>query len=151
MVKMTKGLQSELASLAGSYTPIAVYYLDSDCVEYVKHDSLTVYDRIDDYLTLIKDETQLQVIGFKLKGFSCIIRDIMGENATREQFLVLVQVLEKVCSAIGDELFKDAERQQAYAAAKKIARDDQPCLDKAVIPPAYMISAAGHEGFTATR
>ena len=77
-MNMDNALRSELGSLAGAYSPIAVYFVDSDCVEYVKEDALCVYDRIDNFLTLITDENQRNVIGFKLKGFSKAVKAMLG-------------------------------------------------------------------------
>ena len=58
----------QLAADAG-YKPAAIYHADSDCVEYVKCDSFCLYERVDGYLTLIKDATGHNLVGFKLKGF----------------------------------------------------------------------------------
>ena len=138
---MSNILQSELGSLAGAYTPVAVYFHDSDCVEYVKEDTLCVYDRIDSFLTLITDENQKSVIGFKLKGFSKAVKQAVGKGAPEGQFLELIRVIESVCTSLGEEIFKDQDTQQAYATAKKIAVDENLFLDKATLPPAFMIAA----------
>ena len=142
---MNASLQNELGSLAGGYAPVAVYFSDSDCVEYVKEDAVCVYDRIDGFLTLITDENQRNVIGFKLKGFSKVVGDMLGENGTEEQFLGLIKVIESVCKTLGDDLFKDDDKLTAYATAKKIAVDDNIFLDKATLPPAFMIAPAAHQ------
>jgi dTDP-glucose pyrophosphorylase len=144
--KMSNVLRSELGSLAGEYRPIAIYYHDSDCVEYAQHDVLCVYDRIDQFLTLITDETQKNVIGFKLKGFSKAVKEMLGTNADQSQFLQLINVIESVCTQLGDDLFGDDDRQQAYDAAKKIASHNNLILDKATLPEAYVIAAINHNG-----
>jgi hypothetical protein len=70
---MTQSLRSiDPSLLGGTYIPTAVYFTDSDCVEYVKEDVFCVYERVDKFLTLIFDETKLNLIGFKLKGFRCL-------------------------------------------------------------------------------
>ena len=140
--KMNNSLQSELGSLAGTYTPVAVYFSDSDCVEYVKADGLCVYDRIDNFLTLITDENQRSVIGFKLKGFSKVVKHMVGQDATDDQFLTLIKVIESVCTELGDDLIKDDGRVQAYATAKKIAVKENIFLDRATLPPAFMVAAS---------
>lgn len=103
---------------------VAVYLPDADCVEYVSEDTTTVFRRIDPLLTLIYDETNAIVIGFKLKGFKQMLESLRDEfNLDEQGFVELVTVLERVCSTIGDELFSDPVRKQAYAAASKLARD----------------------------
>lgn len=102
---MQELLKGEIGSLAGTYVPVAVYFSDSDCVEYVKEDALCVYDRVDDFLTLITDDSGRNVIGFKLKGFSKAVKAVLGENGTEDQFLEIIQVIESVCKNLGDELF----------------------------------------------
>jgi hypothetical protein len=129
-MKMENTLKIELGSLAGKYSPTAVYFYDSDCVEYVTEDTLCVYDRIDDFLTLITDENQRNVLGFKLKGFSKSAKLVIGENGNEEQFLQLLTVIEAVCKEIGAALFEDDDRNRAYATVKKIAANDNLVLDR---------------------
>ena len=112
--------------IAADYVPTAVYFSDSDCVEYVKEDSFTVYDRVDEFLTLIYDETKIRLIGFKLKGFKYFyqthLKPLYALNDN--QFLALVPILEAVCKEIGDQLIADDERVRAYKAAMKLAAND---------------------------
>jgi len=69
MTKISKSVQPERSP---PYEPVALYYVDSDCVEYVKEDTFCIYERIDGFLTLIFDETKINLIGFKLKGFKFV-------------------------------------------------------------------------------
>ncbi len=102
----------------------AVYLADADCVEYIHEDTTTVYRRVDRILTLIYDETNTIPIGFKLKGFKRVLDSIRERyNLDEQGFVELVTVFEAVCSQIGDELFADADKKNAYAAASKLARD----------------------------
>lgn len=104
--------------------PVAVYLPDSDCVEYVAEDTTAVYKRVDEFLTLIFDETSIIPIGFKLKGFRNVferIKDDLGLNDGA--FVHLVAVLERVCTDLGNEKFMDSSRKQAYDAAAKLAKD----------------------------
>ena len=57
---------------AGGYSPAAVYFADSDCVEYVKEDNFVIYHHVDDFLTIMVDETKIIPVGFKLKGFKSV-------------------------------------------------------------------------------
>lgn len=103
---------------------VAVYLADADCVEYVSEDTTTVFRRVDPFLTLIYDETNAIVIGFKLKGFKRILESIRAKfNLDEHGFVELVQVFEAVCSQLGDEIFSEPDRKNAYAAAAKLARD----------------------------
>jgi hypothetical protein len=42
---------------AEGYRRAAVYFADSDCVEYAKEDAFTVYDCVDEVLPLMYDDT----------------------------------------------------------------------------------------------
>lgn len=120
------------AWLAHECAPVAVYLDDADCVEYVREDTTTIYRRIDQLLTLIYDETNEILIGFKLKGFKRIIHDIRDRlDLGDDGFVTLVSVVESVCTQLGDELIQDPRRQSAYAAASKLARDVKIDLDLA--------------------
>ena len=120
------------AWLAQDCAPVAVYLDDADCVEYVREDTTTIYRRVDQLLTLIYDETNEILIGFKLKGFKRILHDIRDRLSLDEDgFVTLVSVLESVCTDIGDELIHDPKRQSAYAAASKLAKDVRIDLDLA--------------------
>ena len=111
---------------AGGYSPAAVYFEDSDCVEYVKEDNFVVYHRIDDYLTLIYDETKIIPVGFKLKGFKHVFNTHLKSlfELNDKQFLELAAAIEAVCSELGEELFADDQRTRAYKAARKLAAND---------------------------
>lgn len=112
------------------YAPCATYYHDSDCVEYVRQDSMLIYDRVDEFLTLIFDGTGKQLVGFKLKGFKNIftkqLRSLYRLND--QQFLGLVSAIEAVCFIIGDALIDDDDRKQSYRAARDIAANDNVSL-----------------------
>jgi hypothetical protein len=113
-------------TLSGQFAPLAVYFSDSDCVEYVKEDSFSIYERVDEFLTLIFDETKIQLIGFKLKGFKFVynkrLKPLMQLNDN--QFLALVSAIEAVCTVIGEQLIADDDRARAYKAVLKLAAND---------------------------
>lgn len=120
--------QSSPVQTGAAYVPTAVYFTDSDCVEYVREDSFCVYDRIDGFLTLIYDETKLSVVGFKLKGFKYVFEKHLKPlfELHDKQFVDLVSVIEAVFTQIGNEIFHtaDEEKARAYKAALKIAAND---------------------------
>lgn len=103
---------------------IAVYFSDADCVEYVSEDTTCIYRRVDQILTLIYDETNAIPIGFKLKGFKRILETMRERYQLNDsQFVELVQVLESICTTVGEEMFSDSHRKSAYDAAAKLAKD----------------------------
>ncbi len=109
--------------------PQAIYFLDSDCVEYVKEDALCIYQRIDNFLTLIFDETQLTLVGFKLKGFKYVFQQHLKPlfELNDEQFITMASAIEVHFTAIGNEIFARGEeaRLRAYKAALKLASNDK--------------------------
>jgi len=103
----------------------AAYFVDSDCVEYVNEDTISVYKRIDGFLTLIYDETQIRVIGFKLKGFRYFFEKMKAHlGLNNNSFIKVAALIEEICRDIGDELLTDDARQRAYQAARKIAEKE---------------------------
>jgi hypothetical protein len=113
--------------LVAEYKAVAAYFPDSDCVEYVNEDTVAVYERIDEFLTIIWDETRYRTIGFKLKGFRYIFETHLKPHLqlSESAFVRLVQAIEAVCQELGDELHGDSKRDRAYRAARKIAEQDQ--------------------------
>jgi hypothetical protein len=123
---MSQVLTSAEPELGTPYRPVALYLLDSDCVEYVKEDGFCVYERVDSFLTLIFDETKFDLIGFKLKGFKCVFEQFLKPlfKLHDQQFIELVSVIEAVFTHLGDQMFsvvEDEERKRAYKAALKLA------------------------------
>ena len=122
-------------ALAAEFQCRAVYFSDSDCVEYVKEDTFTIYDRVDDFLTLIFDETNLNVIGFKLKGFKHFFDNHLKPifKLNDEQFVGMVSALEARCTDIGNRILDNDRKKRAYKAAMKIASNDNVRLDGAFL------------------
>jgi hypothetical protein len=112
----------------GRYVPSAIYFMDSDCIEYVRQDSFSIYDRIDGFLTLIYDRTGKNLIGFKLKGFKHLFDTKLQKlyKLYDMQFVDLVSTIEEAFTSIGDEIFTPAEedRLNAYRAARQMAAND---------------------------
>lgn len=116
------------ASLRGSYSPCAIYFVDSDCVEYVKRDEFCVYERMDEFLTLIFDETGFGLVGFKLKGFKNLFEKSLRPlfELHDMQFIDLASAIEVHCTQMGHKIFspKDEKLRGAYKAALKLAAND---------------------------
>ena len=125
---MSQILPSDAADLlSGRHEPAAVYFLDSDCVEYAKEDAFCIYDRVDSFLTLVFDSAGERLIGFKLKGFKNLFEKYIRPRLQRDiQFVELVSAIETVFTQAGDQLFSErSERvEQAYKAAMELAAND---------------------------
>ena len=110
------------------FCPQAVYFADSDCVEYVNEDSLCIHDRVDSFLTLIFDGTRMLVIGFKLDGFKYKFETHMQSlfELNDRQFIELASLLEFVFTEVGKNIFAagDERRKNAYKAAIKLAKTE---------------------------
>ena len=114
--------QLDTAQLQRPYVPLAAYFEDADCVEYVAEDTFCTYVRIDEYLTLVYDETCFRVIGFKLKGFRYIFNQMAGQlKLNQDSFLRVVSIIERVVTELGEAFVSDDRRARAYQAAIKIA------------------------------
>jgi hypothetical protein len=115
--------------LYARYAPVAVYYEDADTVEYIRQDVPCVNRRVDGFLTLTLDMTSRQPIGFRLKGFkNFYLRHIKAKDAEdRDQFLKLVEVIEKAIEVAGNKVF-EKEAREAYAQARQIAKEDDAAL-----------------------
>jgi len=109
------------------YKPVALYFLESDCVEYVKQDTFYIHRRVDSFLTLIFDETKNNLIGFKLKGFKHVFDKVKPLFELNDmQFVDLVPVIQFVFTQLGNQMFSvgDEERRLAYKAAINLAAND---------------------------
>jgi hypothetical protein len=136
MVKhMTHDPDSEL-SINEKYVAQAVYFMDSDCVEYVKEDALHIYDRVDDFLTLVLDGTGLTLVGFKLKGFKYVFNAHLKPlyELNDEQFINMVSAIEAHFTEVGNEIFASGNRARAaaYKAVLKLAANDNVRLSGAM-------------------
>lgn len=112
------------------YQPRAVYYSQSDSVEYLRKDVPTVYRRIDECLTLILSMRERNVIGLKIKGFRHFyLSNIKPKyNFEEKHFLYLIYVLEEAMTCIGEEILSHEDRREAYRLASEIAQEDNVIL-----------------------
>ena len=107
------------------YEAKAVYFSDSDCIEFTKTDSLCVHERVDSFLTLIRDRED-QAVGFQLKGFGYFVNSelkiILGLNET--QALQIVEAIVSYLTKNGDEILEDVKRAEAYKVARELAANN---------------------------
>ncbi|MDZ7923043.1 MAG: hypothetical protein U5M23_03100 [Marinagarivorans sp.] len=117
--------------LAESFNPIATYNKSLDFIEYLSVDATCVSRRIDEHLTLLLDmDNELELIGFKLKGFACIYGEIMqnaGIENHQAQFSGIVEILVELISKMGDKMFPAQKAE--YARVIKFASKKDVKLD----------------------
>ena len=116
--------------LYSQYQPKALYFKESDIVEYVRKDAPCVHERIDEALTLVLDLYSNKPIGFTLKGFKNLYWKHLKPkyNITENEFLNLTVALEEALGLLGDEVFGD--RRKAYDSALEIAHRDSVRLQE---------------------
>jgi hypothetical protein len=118
-------------NLSLPYVPTALYFEEADSVEYVRRDVPCVYRRVDEFLTLVYDIADRELVGFRLKGFKNFYLRRLKPLHDRDghAFLNMVCVLERVVSDIGDEAFEaDETRRDAYRQARELAQEDDVAL-----------------------
>jgi hypothetical protein len=108
----------------GSYKPSAIYFQESDCLEYVRFDVPNIYRRIDEFLTLVVSMDEREPIGFSLKGFRNFYVRKYPQKAPAPEFRNLVCLIEEIVGEIGDDIFSEDKR-RAYRKAIEIATDDE--------------------------
>lgn len=113
------------AIMPQQYKPEAIYQTDSDCIEYIRQDGGIYYDRIDDFLTLIKTIDSDETVGFKLKGFKYILQNKPDDVQLNDvEFKVVVRIFEIIFTSFGNELITSREVREAYDEAVTIAVND---------------------------
>ena len=106
----------------------AIYHQDSDCVEYSRQDGHVYYERIDEFLTLVRDMSSRQTVGFKLKGFKYLFRPtIEALSISDAEFLVLMRALERHVTIFGDKITDDCR--EYYDEAIQIASNDNVLVE----------------------
>jgi hypothetical protein len=114
--------------LSTPYKSTAIYYADSDSVEYIREDVLAVHDRVDSFLTLIYDmKNRDRLIGFCLKGFKHFYLKDNVHSDVGGDFISGVQVIERALTRLGDQVF-DEQRKSAYTRAMRMALDDRVAI-----------------------
>lgn len=108
----------------------AVYFAPMDYVMYLVQDSAYVADRVDGYLTLLRDPQTRNPIGVKLKGFHHIYLNLKRLFAAsgidleaKIPFRVFIALAETYACTLGKEVVEDREREfrfDAYEIARKI-------------------------------
>lgn len=107
------------------YEPTAIYYEESDSLEYLRASEPSVYRRVDAMLTLVLSVDDRKLIGFKLKGFKNFyirhLRDKLAGNSPA--FIELVDLLQEISCSLGDKIFEERQK-AAYTSALDMAALD---------------------------
>jgi hypothetical protein len=112
------------------YQRAAIYSYDADCVEYVRADVFCLYERVDSRLTLIKDVTGHNLIGFKIKGFHNTFERLKSAyDLSDRQFVSLVSALEAIYTELGEQITGHPRVRAAYQAAYELAANDNVQLN----------------------
>lgn len=122
--------QSFGASASGEFKNIASYFHDLDYVEYQTVDRITVSERVDEFLTLIRIAENNEICGFRFKGFQARINESLApvKQLQNSDFLKITTVIEVLVKDIGDDLFSNTARADAYKAAYKLVKDNDVTL-----------------------
>lgn len=136
MDRFTELLQKQYgAVLVENLERRASYYEKMDFLEYVSSDSTIVADRVDDFLTVLMDSKQENLVGFRFKGFKCVFTEVIkpAMKLDDEDFNPIVFALETIFTKVGNELFPnhdpdDDRRRRAYRKALELAKRDKVSL-----------------------
>lgn len=121
---MQERVNPAVQNLTTPYSPVALYFEGADTVEYVRRDGPTVYQRVDEFLTLILDmKVREELVGFQLKGFKNFYLQDDVRSRLGDDFLSLVGLLERAITRFGDGVFDD-DRKEAYDRARDLALED---------------------------
>ncbi|MEC5324761.1 hypothetical protein [Aurantimonas sp. A3-2-R12] len=103
----------------------AMYFEDSDSLEYVSEDGPCIFRRVDEMLTLMISVGDRRPIGIQLKGFkNFYLRNLRSKySLDKKNFLALTCALEEAMNSIGAETFKENQL-ESYALALNIAERD---------------------------
>lgn len=118
--------QSDFENLTiNSFKKTAVYFESMDYIDYVRHDDITVSKRVDQYLTLILNNTSTNIVGFRLKGIkNFFLRTLQPAlNLTDDDFVSVKEIFVALVQFLGDEM-NDPDIRTAYSSAASIASED---------------------------
>jgi hypothetical protein len=125
---MTRCAINDDFSLSSNYKFVAsaAYFESMDCIEYVKCDAVLVSDRIDEFLTVIRNEDGIMV-GFKVKGIkNYFLQNLQPAlSLSDDDFVYVKDIFVALTTKLGDDLFADNdEKRTAYRDATRIASND---------------------------
>lgn len=113
-------------NLEHTFCPCAMYFEESDILEYVSEDVPMLYRRVDQMLTLIISLDARNPIGVQLKGFKNFYLRVLRKKYSTDEtcFLYLTSALEEALNTLGDDAFLRDARISSYETAMNIAQRD---------------------------
>lgn len=111
------------ATLGERFTAGALYDPLMDFVEYVNTGELVIAKRVDEFLTLLYDGQQSNVVGFRIKGIRYLFNEYLKavHDLADDDFLPLVFFIEAALRRSGDAILRDVNRHKAYRIAFRMA------------------------------
>lgn len=113
----------------------ASYYDAMDFLEYVSLDETVVADRVDNFLTVLWNAEQTEVIGFRCKGFGYVFGEFVkpAMKLNDDDFNPIKFALEMIFTKAGEIIFDgvridDERRQSAYTESLALIRRDNVTL-----------------------
>lgn len=141
MDRLTQDLHSCFGvGLASQFASKAIYHHALDFVEYVADDGFVLSERVDEYLTLLRNGETKELVGFRLKGFAYMynhwIKPLFGEGVG--DLLDLLPVFTFLVGRLGDDAFSDVieRRASAYKEAARFASIRQVKINASDLPMA---------------
>ncbi|EAQ24332.1 hypothetical protein [Roseovarius sp. 217] len=129
---MTKHVEStDFQPVEGKeFSKVAVYFPSMDYIDYVQRDTLTISDRIDQFLTITYDEDG-EMVGFRLKGLKNVFLKKIKPTLqlTDSDFVHVRDIFIALVSQFGDALISDNAKRSAYKKAYKLSESDNVTLD----------------------
>lgn len=112
------------AEFSGEFSTYASYERSMDYVEYLQSSEIVVSRRIDEYLTLILNQSRTEVVGFRLKGYKHLFNEKLKTlmDLDDSDFVHLVAVFEAMILEQGPDFVKDQNKRDAYSSAYKMAK-----------------------------
>ncbi|WP_444891991.1 hypothetical protein ACJJIE_13260 [Microbulbifer sp. TRSA001] len=113
----------------------ACYYSSMDHIEYLSRDTITISDRIDEFLTVIWDRRYEHIIGFKLKGFKAAFEKVkLLKKFKGDEFNPLIQILELFITETAEDILCNLseanERMNTYIDVKEFIIKENISLDE---------------------
>ena len=113
----------------GTFTPVAKYYSDMDCLSYVNLDCSYRTERVDAYLTVFWHPQEDRLVGVKLKGFRFLFTRLKNILDLKEaHFIPMVKAIElALAGGYAEALMAEHEKQEKikrlYAEASNLVVD----------------------------
>lgn len=105
------------------FSPHAAYYNALDCIEYVNKDCTIIAERVDEFLTLFRQNATDDYVGFKLKGFRNFFETSLRHtlDLKDEDFVTLKEMMLVICTEKANEFVANKD---SYKIAYKMCQGE---------------------------